>query len=449
MKRQFFGTDGIRGRAGVHPITPEFTEKLGRAATHILAANTTSQSRPTIAIGRDTRGSGPQIEEALATGIAAAGCDVILLDVLPTPGVATYVEDHGLTAGAVISASHNPAHDNGIKFFSGAGCKLSDDIEVEIEREINAPTAPRITQGTIKTASEATTGYIDHVLRSLPANFNLHGLRVTVDCANGASFEATPNALRRLGADIQVFHATPDGQNINLHCGSMVPHEIKRLVQETSAHVGLAHDGDADRVLLCDEKGNTLDGDEILALAALELLRRGELAHETLVATVMSNLALDEIIENAGGRVIRTAVGDRYVMEAMRAGGFTLGGEQSGHIIFARYGLCGDGLLAALQILRILVESGKPLSELRQVLKKYPQAQRHLVVCSKPPLETLPEVCAAIRNAEAAIAPRGRVLVRYSGTESLLRILIEARAGTPIEHHADAIASCVQAAIGA
>lgn len=446
MKRKYFGTDGIRGRAGSHPITPEFTEKLGSAITRVLTAQ--GVSRPIIAIGRDTRNSGPVLEEALARGIAAAGCDVQLLGVLPTPGVATFVEENHLTAGAVISASHNPAHDNGIKFFSHEGCKLSDEIEAEIERTMETLLPTQRPQGSIASVASATTDYINHVLRSFPEGLSLCGMKVAVDCSNGASFEATPQALRHLGAEVQVFHATPDGHNINLHCGSTVPHEIGQLVKRTNAAIGISHDGDADRVVLCDETGDPLDGDEILALAGLDLLRRGELAHGTLVATVMSNLALDEVIENAGGRVIRAAVGDRYVMETMRSGGFTLGGEQSGHIIFARYGLCGDGLIAALQILRLVAESKKPLSELRQVLQKYPQAQRHLVVRAKPPLETLPEVCQAIRAAEAAIAPRGRVLVRYSGTESLLRILIEGRDGSLIEQHADAIATCVQTALG-
>lgn len=447
MNRQYFGTDGIRGRAGVHPITPEFAEKLGRAATKILAAG--AGRHPVIAIGRDTRGSGVALEAALAEGILSAGCNVRLLGVLPTPGVAAFAACNGLAAGAVISASHNPAHDNGIKFFAGDGHKLSEETELEIEREMDASAPGGGPRGTVESVDGAADGYVAHALRSLPEGFSLRGMKIAVDCANGASFKTTPDALRRLGAEIRVFHASPDGANINLRCGSMEPGEIGRLVKESGAHVGIAHDGDADRVLLCDETGDTLDGDEILAMGALELLRRGELARNTLVATVMSNLALDEAVESTGGRVIRSAVGDRCVMEAMRFGGFNLGGEQSGHIIFAQYGLCGDGLIAALQILRLIVESGKPLSQLRKALHKYPQAQRNLPVRSKPPLDTLPEVREAIRAAESAIAPHGRVLVRYSGTESTLRILLEGRNGTPIEQYADAIAARVKASIGA
>jgi phosphoglucosamine mutase len=440
MTRRYFGTDGIRGRAGEEPITADFAEKLGRALVHVLAID-----RPVVAIGRDTRASGPMLEEALARGIASAGGDVRLLGILPTPGVAAYVVDHGLAAGAVISASHNPAHDNGLKFFSGDGFKLPDETEFAIEQQLDASTkgAP----GLITPTTDAKDGYVRHALSSLPPSFSLRGLNIAVDCANGAAFETTPAALRALGADVHVFHAAPDGQNINAGCGSTVDGEISRLVKETGAQVGLSHDGDADRLLLCDETGDPLDGDELLAMAGLDLLRRGELPGHTVVATVMSNLGLDEAIEQAGGKVVRSAVGDRYVLEAMRAGGGVLGGEQSGHMIFLRHGTTGDGLVSALQIFRLMAESGKPLSELRKVLHKYPQAQRAVAVKAKPPLETVPEVQAAIAAADQALAPRGRVLVRYSGTEPKLRILLEGRDAALLEDHADRIASAVQAVL--
>jgi phosphoglucosamine mutase len=440
MSRRYFGTDGIRGRAGEEPITAEFAERLGRALVKVLGFD-----RPVIAIGRDTRASGPMLEKALARGITSAGGDVRLLGILPTPGVAAYVTDHGLAAGAVISASHNPAHDNGIKFFSGDGFKLPDETESAIEERLDAPAAEK--HGSITTADDAKNLYVAHALRSLPDNFSLRGLKIAVDCANGAAFETTPSALRALGADVRVFHAAPDGHNINADCGSTVAKEISRLVKETGAQVGLSHDGDADRLLLCDETGDPLDGDELLAMAGLDLRRRGELAGNTVVATVMSNLGLDEAIEQAGGMVVRTAVGDRYVLEAMRAGAFVLGGEQSGHMIFLRHGTTGDGLVSALQILRLMAESGKPLSELRKVLHKYPQAQRAVAVKSKPPLGTVPEVQAAITAAEQALAPRGRVLVRYSGTEPKLRILLEGRDAALLEDHADRIASAVRACL--
>ena len=439
MTRRYFGTDGIRGRAGEEPITADFAEKLGRALIRVLALE-----RPVIAIGRDTRASGPMLEEALARGITSAGGDVRLLGVLPTPGVASYVVDHGLAAGAVISASHNPAHDNGIKFFSGDGFKLPDETELAIEQQLDATATG---QGSVTSAADAKDLYVAHALHSLPDGFSLRGLKIAVDCANGAACETTPAALRALGADVHVFHASPDGQNINAGCGSTVAGEISRLVKKTGAQVGLSHDGDADRLLLCDETGDPLDGDELLAMAGIDLVRRGELSGNTVVATVMSNLGLDEAIEQAGGKVVRTAVGDRYVLEAMRAGGFVLGGEQSGHMIFLRHGTTGDGLVSALQILRLMAESGKPLSELRKVLRKYPQAQRAVAVKAKPPLETVPEVQAAITAAEQALAPRGRVLVRYSGTEPKLRILLEGRDAALLEDHADRIATAVRSVL--
>jgi phosphoglucosamine mutase len=291
--------------------------------------------------------------------------------------------------------------------------------------------------------------FVEHALRSLPGGFRLDGLKIAVDCANGAAFETTPAALRTLGAEAHIFHASPDGKNINENCGSTVAGEISRLVLQTGAQVGLSHDGDADRLLLCDETGDPLDGDELLAIAGLDLLARGELPGNTIVATVMSNLGLDELFESRGGKVVRTAVGDRYVLEAMRERGYVLGGEQSGHMIFLRYGTTGDGLVSALQILRVMKETGKPLSELRRVLTKYPQAQRAVKVKTKPPMEELPAVQAAIRAAEAALAPRGRVLVRYSGTEPKARILLEGRDAAVLEKHADDIAAALTGAIGA
>ena len=291
--------------------------------------------------------------------------------------------------------------------------------------------------------------FVEHALRSLPAGFRLDGLKIAVDCANGAAFATTPAALQALGAEVHVFHAAPDGDNINKDCGSTVGGEISRLVKESGAQVGLSHDGDADRLLLCDETGDPLDGDELLAIAGLDLLSRGELPGNTIVATVMSNLGLDELFESRGGKVVRAGVGDRYVLEAMREGGYLLGGEQSGHMIFLRHGTTGDGLVSALQILRVLKETGKPLSELRRALRKYPQSQRAVKVKAKPPMEELPAVQAAIRAAEQSLAPRGRVLVRYSGTEPKARILLEGRDAGILEENADRIAGALTEAIGA
>lgn len=442
MKRRYFGTDGVRGRFGDDPITPAFAEKLGRALVVTLGEN------PTVAIGRDTRGSGPALEESLARGIVSAGGNVKLLGVLPTPGVAAFVTAQKMDAGAVISASHNPAGDNGIKFFSGDGFKLPDEAEATIESLLDAQ-ADSSSVGKIEPVADAGDSFVEHALRSLPADFRLDGLKLAVDCANGAAFKTTPAALRKLGADVHVFHSDPDGTNINDNCGSTVAGEISRLVKETGVQAGLSHDGDADRLLLCDETGDPLDGDELLAIAGLDLLARGELRGNTIVATVMSNLGLDELFESRGGKVLRTAVGDRYVLEAMRGGGYVLGGEQSGHMIFLRYGTTGDGLISALQIFRVMKETGRPLSELRRVLNKYPQAQRAVKVRSKPPMEELSAVRATILAAESALAPRGRVLVRYSGTEPKARILLEGRDAILLEKHADEIAAALTVAIGA
>jgi phosphoglucosamine mutase len=277
---------------------------------------------------------------------------------------------------------------------------------------------------------------------------SLHGLKIAVDCANGAAFRTTPSALRDLGAELVLFHAQPNGVNINADCGSTHPEEIARLVKESGAHLGLSHDGDADRLVLCDEQGEVIDGDEILAITAIDALKRGTLAGKTLVATVMSNFGLDDCLASEGGRVLRTSVGDRYVVEAMRAGNFSIGGEQSGHLIFRNHGTTGDGLLAALQVLRVITESGKPLSELRRVLKKYPQAQRNLRVKAKPPLDSLPEVAHLVTATEAALAGKGRVLLRYSGTEPKVRLLIEGPDEAVINAAADAIVSALIVAIG-
>jgi phosphoglucosamine mutase len=442
MTRRYFGTDGVRGRFGEEPITPAFAEKLGRALVHSLGG------APVVAIGRDTRGSGPALEEALVRGIISAGGSAKLLGVLPTPGVAAFVVEHGLDAGTVISASHNPAKDNGIKFFSRDGFKLPDETEARIESLLDEATAPE-KEGSAAAVSTAVDDYVAHALHSLPRDFKLHGLKIAVDCANGAASITTPAALRALGAEVVAFHVSPDGMNINSGCGSTEADEISRLAKENGAQVGLSHDGDADRLLLCDETGDPLDGDELLAIAGLDLLARGELPGNTIVATVMSNLGLDELFESHGGKVVRAAVGDRYVLEAMRSGGFVLGGEQSGHMIFLRHGTTGDGLVSALQILRVMKDSGRPLSELRRVLQKYPQAQRAVTVKSKPPMDELPAVRAAIKAAQEALAPRGRVLVRYSGTEPKARILMEGRDATLLEKHADAVADALQKAIGA
>jgi len=410
--------------------------------------------RTTVVIGKDTRLSGYMLENALAAGIMSLGADVLLIGPLPSPGVAYITRSLRADAGIVLSASHNPYEDNGIKFFRHDGYKLDDEIEQKIENlvfsgEIESirPTAGKIGRAT--RIDDALGRYVEFVKTSIPRKMTLEGMRITVDVANGAAYKSTPCILRELGAHVVVAHNTPNGRNINRECGSTYPQEIQRLLKETGADVGISHDGDADRVLLCDEAGEVVDGDEIMAIAALDFLQHGKLRQNTLVATVMSNYGLNETLEKHAGKVLRTKVGDRYVIEAMMKDELNVGGEQSGHMIFRDYTTTGDGIISALQILRIMQETGKPLSELKKCLTKYPQAQRNLKVREKPPLDQLPQVAELIQETERELAGAGRVLLRYSGTEPKIRLLIEGRDGDRINARADLIAGVIQEAIGA
>ena len=458
QEKRIFGTDGVRGVANVEPVTAETALKLGRAAAHIFTKRNPRTlpvgARPKIVLGKDTRLSGYMLENALVAGITSLGVDVLLIGPLPTPGVAYITRSLRADAGIVLSASHNPYEDNGIKFFRHDGYKLDDQIEQEIEQlvftgEIDSvrPTAGKI--GRARRIDDALGRYVEFAKTSFPRNMSLEKMRIAVDVANGAAYKSTPCILRELGADLFVAHNTPNGTNINAECGSMFPTEIQRLVKENKAQLGITHDGDADRVLLCDEKGEIVDGDEILAIAAVDLLRAKRLQENTLVATVMSNFGLDETLADAGGKVIRTKVGDRYVIEEMVTRNLNLGGEQSGHMIFRDFTTTGDGIISALQILRIMKATGQPLSELKSCLKKYPQAQRNLVVKQKPPLEQLPDVMKLVGEAERELSGKGRVLLRYSGTEPKIRLLIEGRELDKIDKQANRIADAIQNAIGA
>ncbi|GAB4183186.1 MAG: phosphoglucosamine mutase [Terrimicrobiaceae bacterium] len=455
--RKLFGTDGVRGTANMEPVTAETALKLGRAAAHVFANNghpAAGGGRPKIVIGKDTRLSGYMLETAMVAGITSLGVDALVIGPLPTPGVAYITRSLRADAGIVLSASHNPYEDNGIKFFRADGYKLDDAVEQRIENLVFSgeienirPTATKI--GKAFRIDDALGRYVEFAKQSFPRGLSLEGLHVAVDCANGAAYKSTPCILRELGATLSVCHAAPNGTNINAGCGSTHPEAICELVKETGASVGLAHDGDADRVLLCDENGNLVDGDEILAIAAIDFLRRGALASNTLVATIMSNFGLDECIADHGGKIIRTAVGDRYVIAEMMRENLNVGGEQSGHMIFRDYATTGDGIVSALQIFRIMVESGKPLSELKTILRKYPQAQRNLRVREKPPIASLEEVARLVAEADAALAGAGRVLLRYSGTEPKIRLLIEGRDDSVINLWADRIAEAVARSIGA
>jgi len=456
-QKKIFGTDGVRGIANAEPVTAETALKLGRAAAYVFAQlnprRTPAGARPKIVLGKDTRLSGYMLENALVAGITSLGVDVLVIGPLPTPGVAYITRSLRADAGIVLSASHNPYQDNGIKFFRHDGYKLDDQIEEKIERlvfngEIDSirPTANKIGRAT--RIDDALGRYVEFAKASFPRGMSLDEMRVAVDVANGAAYKSTPCVLRELGADVAVAHNQPSGMNINDGCGSIYPEEIQRIVQMSGADVGITHDGDADRVLLCDENGEIVDGDEILAIAAIDLLEAGRLEQNTVVATVMSNFGLDETLAAHGGKVVRTKVGDRYVIEEMMKQKLNLGGEQSGHVIFRDFTTTGDGIITALQILRIMHKSGQPLSKLKLCLQKYPQAQRNLMVKSKPPLEELRDVMKLRDEIERELAGEGRVLLRYSGTEPKIRLLIEGREFNKIDKHADRIAEAIQAAIG-
>ena len=455
--RRIFGTDGVRGTANIEPVTAETALKLGRAAAHVFqqmsAAAGRSNGRATIVIGKDTRLSGYMLENALAAGIMSLGADVLLIGPLPSPGVAYITRSLRADAGIVLSASHNPYEDNGIKFFRHDGYKLDDQIEKQIEDLVFSgaienirPTAGKIGRAT--RIDDALGRYVEFAKASFPRGLTLENLRIAIDVGNGAAYKSSPCILRELGADLVVAHNTPYGRNINKDCGSTHPEEIQRIVRETKAQIGIAHDGDADRTILCDENGEAVDGDEIMAIAALDFLKNGRLAGNTLVATVMSNYGLNETLENAGGKVLRTNVGDRYVIEAMMRDDLNVGGEQSGHMIFRDFTTTGDGIVSALQILRVMMETGKPLSELKRCLVKYPQAQRNLKVREKKPLDELPHLQKLVSETEQSLDGAGRVLLRYSGTEPKIRLLIEGRDSVQINAQADRIAGMIQDEIG-
>jgi len=457
QEKKIFGTDGVRGVANIEPVTAETSLKLGRAAAHVFTQLNPRKNppgtRPKIVLGKDTRLSGYMLENALVAGITSLGVDVLVIGPLPTPGVAYITRSLRADAGIILSASHNPYEDNGIKFFRHDGYKLDDQVEQQIEQLIFAgeidsirPTAGKI--GRAARIDDALGRYVEFAKASFPRGMSLEEMHVAVDVANGAAYKSTPCVLRELGAEVTVAHNEPNGTNINAQCGSTHPEEIQRLVKETGADVGITHDGDADRVLLCDENGEIVDGDEILAIASVDLLRTNRLEQNTVVATVMSNFGLDETLAAQGGKVVRTKVGDRYVIEEMVQRKLNLGGEQSGHLIFRDFTTTGDGIISALQILRIMHKTGQPLSKLKTSLKKYPQAQRNLLVKEKPPLAELPGVMKLVDEIEKELSGKGRVLLRYSGTEPKIRLLIEGREFDKIDKQANRIADAIQQAIG-
>lgn len=450
--KRIFGTDGVRGRANVEPVTAETALKLGRAAAHVfrnLHGTARNRVRHRIVIGKDTRLSGYMLENALSSGVLSMGVDVIFIGPLPTPGVAYVTRSLRADAGIVITASHNPYDDNGIKFFRHDGFKLDDQIEKQIEDlvfsgdiEMVRPTASQI--GKAFRVDDALGRYVEHAKASFPRGMTLEGMRIVVDCGHGAAYKSTPEVLQELGAEMMVFGNQPNGTNINHECGSMNPNLLCAKVREYRADLGIAHDGDADRVVLCDEAGRLIDGDDILAIAGLRMLAEGTLARKTVVATVMSNAGLAAAIRAAGGDVVATQVGDKHVIDLMLAEGYTLGGEQSGHLIFREHSTTGDGLVAALQILSAMKTQGQPLSRLAKCWTRYPQLTVNLRVPSKDRvLEDVGEIMDRVRAAEAELSPvGGRVLLRYSGTEPKVRLLVEGPDATVMEKWSRDI--CVQ-----
>jgi phosphoglucosamine mutase len=425
-ERRYFGTDGIRGKANSHPMTPEVALRVGLAAGRLFMSS--DDRRHLVVIGKDTRLSGYMIEPALVAGFSSAGMDVLTFGPLPTPGVAMMTRSMRADIGVMISASHNGYDDNGIKLFGPDGYKLSDEVELKIEAmmdaDLGAGLAPPDKLGRVKRIDDSQARYIEIAKASFPKTHDLQGLRIVVDCAHGAGYKVAPTTLYELGAEVFPIGVDPNGLNINAGCGSTHPEAMSEAVRLHRADIGIALDGDADRVMICDENGEVVDGDQIMALVARDWAQAGLLVGGGVVATVMSNLGLERALAAEGLTLERTKVGDRYVMERMRQGGFNLGGEQSGHIILHDHATTGDGLMSALQVLAVLVKSGRKMSELARQFEPVPQLLENVRFSSGKPLSD-PKVRAAIAEGEARLAGTGRVLVRPSGTEKLIRVMAE------------------------
>jgi len=450
MTRKLFGTDGIRGVANVDPMTGELAMQLGRAIAHIFKE---VKGKHRIVIGKDTRLSGYMLETALASGICSMGADVMLVGPLPTPGIAFITTSMRANAGVVISASHNPYYDNGIKIFSQNGFKLPDEMEQRIEELIFSnhlhslrPTANAI--GKAHRIDDAVGRYVVFLKNTFPNHLTLEGLRIVVDCANGAAYRVAPTVFEELGADVISVGAEPNGENINLECGSLHPEALSRFVLERRADIGVALDGDADRIIFVDRHGKFVDGDKILAICGLHLLSEDRLKKKTVVTTVMSNIGLDRALRKAGGKVIRTQVGDRYVVEEMVRGHYNVGGEQSGHTIFLDYNTTGDGILTALQVLAIMRQKERNLDELAQVMESLPQVLYNVDVREKRPLSEFQEIKLKIEEMERTLGNSGRVLIRYSGTEPLLRIMVEGEDEAELHRFAQDLVELVKKRIG-
>lgn len=445
-ERRLFGTDGIRGVANRHPMTPELVLRVGRAVACLFR---NSKRRHRILIGRDTRLSGPMIEDALVAGICSMGVDALTVGVLPTPAVAFLTMDMKADAAIMISASHNPFEDNGIKIFQGNGLKLPDAAEARIEALIaaerlgeSAPTGAAI--GRSSAIFGADGRYAVFLKNAFPKALSLEGLKIVVDCANGAGYRIAPLVLEELGAEVIPLGNNPDGRNINLKCGAMHPEIVAAAVRKHRAHAGIALDGDADRVIFADEKGAVIDGDHLMAICAIDLKARRQLRKNTVVATVMSNMGFEIAMRQAGIKLIRTQVGDRYILECMRQKGYNLGGEQSGHLIFLDHTTTGDGILSALQVLAVMKKKSRPLSELAAVMSTLPQVLVNVTVEKRRELDEIPVIGQAIADAEKKLAGKGRILVRFSGTQALCRVMIEGPSQKEITAMANELADTIK-----
>jgi phosphoglucosamine mutase len=447
--QRLFGTDGVRGIANIHPMTAEVAMQLGRALAYLIR---NGPHRHRVIIGKDTRLSGYMFEQALAAGIISMGVDVELVGPLPTPGIANLTTSMRADAGAVISASHNPYQDNGIKFFWRDGFKLPDETEAKIEELVSSgtidsirPTATKI--GRAFRMEDSRGRYIVYLKATFPRELTLEGMTIVVDCANGAAYKTAPAVLEELGAKVIALGVQPDGKNINNKCGALHPENLSRAVVKHGAQLGIALDGDADRLIVVDEKGKVVDGDAIMAICTGELVARKELKKKTLVATVMSNIGLERAVARWGVKVARTRVGDRYVVEEMRKNGYNLGGEQSGHLLFLDHTTTGDGTLAALQLLAVMCRQQKPVSELASIFEPVPQTLLNVVVKQKRELGELPTVMKAIQDVEKKLGKDGRVLVRFSGTEPKARVLIEGLDASRNDQYAKEIADALSKAL--
>ncbi len=447
---ELFGTDGVRGVANVHPMTGEMAMQIGRATAYLFK---NKEGRHRIVIGKDTRMSGYMLETALASGICSMGVDVLLVGPMPTPAIAFITRSMRADAGVMISASHNPFYDNGIKIFSHDGFKLPDKMEEEIEELVSSnsiqslrPTAREV--GKAFRIDDARGRYIVFLKNTFPDDLGLDGMKIVLDCANGAAYRVAPTVLEELGAEVIPIGVEPDGENINLNCGSLHPEVVSRLVLETGADLGMALDGDADRIVFVDDRGDVVDGDHIMAICATDMIQENRLTKKTLVTTIMSNMGLDNCLKDYNGKVVKTAVGDRYVVDEMKRGGYNLGGEKSGHTIFLDHNTTGDGVITALQVLAVMIKKGKSLGDLASIMTPFPQVLFNVRVKKMKDLARIPEIQRKVKAIEGELKDTGRVVIRYSGTEPLIRVMLEGKSEDKIHQMGGDLCETIEKTLG-